>query len=171
VLEPPTQPGGERTAERPLADTPKLRLGRLTFGRFVGEPLPSSALPLRPWLWAWGRWTIRLFLLHLPSRLCVLVGDLCQHDFHHRHPLGDWSNAAYARQCDLAAGCPGWPEPYGEIWGLGTAINEVFKALASLPPLPTSWPSPQDRVKGAYPRGMRQALSQRPRISSRRKER
>lgn len=114
----------------------KRMLGRLTFGRFVGEPIPRHDLPLRPWLWAWGRWITRLLLLHIPTRMCVLVGDLCQHDWHHRRPRGDWSNAAYERQRDLAAGCPGWPEPYEAVWGLDNAIDVVFEGLASLPPLP-----------------------------------
>jgi hypothetical protein len=126
----------------PHINANKLVLARLTVGRFVGEPIPSSGLSLGPWLWAWGRWLARLLLLHVPSRLCVLMGDLCQHDWHHRHPRGDWSNAGYARQRDRAAGCPGWPEAYREVWGLGNAIDAVFEGLASLPPLPESTLSP-----------------------------
>ena len=113
----------------------KLILGRLTFGRFVGDPLPSRALPRGPWLRAWGLWGLRLLCLHVPTRLCVLVGDLSQHDWHHRHPRGDWSNACYARARDLAAGCPDWPEAYTAVWGLDRAIDEVFADLAALPPL------------------------------------
>ena len=81
----------------------KCRLGRLTFGRFVGEPIPTHNLPPGQWLWAWGLWLIRLLALHIPTRLCVLPGDLCQHDWHHRHPRGNWSNAGYERQRDLTA--------------------------------------------------------------------
>lgn len=114
----------------------KLVLGRLTFGRFVGEPLPNRDLSRCARVWAWGRWCTRLLCLHIPTRLCVLVGDLCQHDWHHRHPRGDWSNACYERQYDLAAGCPGWPEPYEALWGLDKAIDAVFTGLAALPPLP-----------------------------------
>jgi hypothetical protein len=125
----------------------KYLLGRLTFGRFVGEPCPSRDLPLERWLLAWGRWCARLLWLHIPTRLCVLVGDLCQHDWHHRHPTGDWSNACYARQRDLQSGCPGWPEPYTAIWGLDKAIDEVFAGLAALPPLPAS-PSSWDATDG-----------------------
>jgi hypothetical protein len=127
----------------------KCRLGRLTFGRFVGEPIPSRDLPPGQWLYAWGRWLFRLFALHIPTRLCVLPGDLCQHDFHHRHPRGDWSNAGYERQRDLTAGCPGWPEPYREVWGLGNAIDVVFAGLASLPPLPAPTLSWRDAMEGA----------------------
>ena len=116
----------------------KLILGRLTFGRFVGDPLPRYNLGLRPWIVAWAVWVTRLLLLHIPSRLCILPGDLCQHDWHHRFPRGDWSNACYERGRDLAARCPGWPEPYREVWGLDNAIDLVFQGLASLPPLPKS---------------------------------
>jgi hypothetical protein len=127
-------------------------LGRLTFGRFVGDPLPSRALPLGQWLWAWGRWLTRLLFLHIPTRMCVLPGDLCQHDWHHRHPRGDWSNAYYERQRDRAAGCPGWPEPYREVWGLGAAIDVVFAGLASVPLLPESTPLSRDVTDGAFGR-------------------
>ena len=116
----------------------KLALARLTVGRFIGEPIPQNNLPLRQWLWGWGRWLTRLMLLHVPSRMCVLVGDLSQHDWHHRHPRGDWSNASYERQCDLAAGCPNWPESYREVWNLDNAIDAVFEGLASLPPISES---------------------------------
>ena len=149
VPQPPTPATGQETLERPPAHTTKLLLGRLTFGRFVGDPLPSHTLPPRPWLYAWGRWGIRLLLLHIPTRLCVLVGDLCQHDWHHRHPHGDWSNACYERHCDLAAGCPGWPEPYTEVWGLDKAIDEVFQGLADLPPLPAPRLVWRDLAEGA----------------------
>lgn len=110
----------------------KLIRGRLTFGRFVGDPLPYRDQPPGLWLWSWGRWLTRLLFLHLPIRLCVLPGDLCQHDWHHRHPRGDWANACYERQRDRDAGCPGWPEPYETVWGLYGAIDLVFRGLASL---------------------------------------
>ena len=121
----------------------KYRLSRLTFGRFVGEPWPSRDLSPGLWWLAWSRWCCRLLWLHIPTRLCVLVGDLCQHDWHHRHPRGDWSNACYARQRDIQAGCPGWPEPYSAVWGLDQAIDEMFAGLAALPPLPEA-PSTRD---------------------------
>lgn len=127
----------------PSTNPKKLILARLTVGRFVGESCPRSDLPLGQWLLGWGRWVIRMLLLHVPSRLCVLVGDLCQHDWHHRHPRGDWRNAGYARQRDLAAGCPGWPEAYQEVWGLGQAIDTVFAGLERLPPLSPSTLSPR----------------------------
>lgn len=132
-----------------MPQTPPARLsrGRLTLGRFVGDATPSRDLPMAQWLRAWGRWSIRLLLLHIPTRLCVLPGDLCQHDWHHRHPRGDWSNAGYERQRDLAVGCPGWPEPYAEVWGLDCAIDLVFQGLASLPPLSHATSLAQDKAK------------------------
>ncbi len=116
----------------------KLVLGRLTRGRFIGDSLPSRELCFCLWLYAWIIWCVRLLLIHLSIRLCVLPGDLCQHDWHHRNVRGDWSNACYERRRDLAAGCPGWPEPYREVWGLKQAIDIVFQGLASLPPLSDS---------------------------------
>jgi hypothetical protein len=98
-----------------MTDTKYVR-GRLTFGRFVGDPLPGRDLP--PWAvpLGWGRW-LSDCLSCIPTRLCVLPGDLCQHDWHHRHPRGDWSNACYERQQDLTAGCPGWRSPIGRYGG------------------------------------------------------
>jgi hypothetical protein len=131
------------------AHADKHMLCRLTFGRFVGDPLPSRDLPPGQWLWAWGWWLLRLLVLHIPTRMCVLPGGLCQHDWHHRHPRGDWANACYERRRDLTAGCPGWPEPYREVWGLGHAIDMVFAGLASLPPLPASTSLSRDVTDGA----------------------
>ncbi len=120
----PTQPG-------------KLILARLTSGRFLGDPVPPAELPLGFRSVAWARWFLRIVFLHLPMRLFVLVGDLPQHDYHHRHPSSlDWPNAAYARQVDLDSGCPGWPEPYTEVWGLFNAIDATFDVLSRVPPLP-----------------------------------
>ena len=134
--------GETLTMDLSPSHTHKCMLARLTFGRFVGDGLPSRTMPLGSWCWAWGRWVLRLLLLHIPTRLCVLVGDLTVHDWHHRHPHGDWANAPYARARDLAAGCPGWPAVYEEVWGLDQAIDVVFTGLAALPPLDTA---PQSR--------------------------
>lgn len=99
----------------------KLVIARSTSGRFLGEPAPSVSVgsPLHHRIVAWSRWLIRMALIHLPARVFVLPGELPAHDYHHRHPRGDWANAFYSRQRDLDAGCPGWPEGYTEVWGLG----------------------------------------------------
>jgi hypothetical protein len=114
----------------------KIVLARLTVGRFMGEAVPPSDLPLMHEVVAWGCWLARMLLIHLPFRVFVMPSDLPQHDWHHRHPSSkDWPNGAYARQRDLEEGCPGWPEPYTEVWGLLPAIDAVFQLLSSLPPL------------------------------------
>ncbi|TAK14723.1 MAG: hypothetical protein EPO32_00940 [Anaerolineae bacterium] len=111
-------------------------LARLTAGRFMGEPAPDQGWHGAKKVVAWLTWFGRMLFLHLPARVFVLMGDLPQHDHHHRHPESlTWVNAAYARQEDLEAGSPGWPEPYSEVWGLGNAIDHVFEVLSSLPPI------------------------------------
>jgi hypothetical protein len=95
---------------------------RLTFARFVGEAPPQQGSGR-----AWARFWLRMFFVHLPARMVVLVGDMPQHDAHHRRPATlDWPNAAYARQRDVEAGM--WP--YDELWGLRAAIDEVFTSLS-----------------------------------------
>jgi fatty acid desaturase len=111
-------------------DRDKDGVARLTWGRFLGDPVPAGGLV------AWGRWWARLFFVHLPARLGVLVGDLSQHDVHHRHPRVDWANASWARQEDIDAGHPGWAAPYEDVWGsLPDHIDAVFTLWASLRPL------------------------------------
>jgi len=64
---------------------------------------------------------------HLPSRLLVVVGDLPNHDYHHRYPsTPDWAIAAYARQRDIDQG-PEGPQ-YQEVWGMGAAIDNLFRS-------------------------------------------
>ncbi|HEY6251729.1 MAG TPA: fatty acid desaturase [Candidatus Angelobacter sp.] len=115
-------------------ETDKLHLARLTKGRFVGEPAPPADLPIPQAIVAWIRWILRMLLIHLPARIFVLVGDLPAHDWHHRAPrIQSWPDALYGRQHDIDRGCPGWPEPPTEIWGLGNAIHQLFTFWASLP--------------------------------------
>jgi hypothetical protein len=98
-----------------------------------------------PCLWkgmiAWLRWVVAMVFYHLPVRLLVVVGDLPNHDFHHRYPATpDWMIAAYARQHDIEAGMRGGP-PYSEIWGLGQAIHRMFEGLSRAQTDPqTNWP-------------------------------
>lgn len=114
----------------PESATPGRRArARLSFGRFCGEPVPvvaGATLPARAWL----LWWLRVFVIHVPYRLFVLVGDLPQHDLHHRRPGSDWANAAYARRDDIVAGCPGWPEGYTEVWG--TARDHLDASIRDL---------------------------------------
>lgn len=129
-----------------LDSTPsgRTRLARLTFGRFLGDPYPASELSHFRRLLTRLRWWFRLLLLHLPARLAVLVGDLPQHDFHHRR-LGAWENATFDRAADQSANVPGWPTPYEDrIGSLGSHIAIVFAAWSESAPgaAPTTITSP-----------------------------
>ena len=115
----------------------RLVLGRMTVAVFLGEPTPVLS-PGASWVskaLAWGRWVLRMVFYHLPARALVLTGDSPCHDYHHRYPTSKaWPNAIFERQADLDAGCPGWPEPYQETWGLLEAMDETFKSLSQQPP-------------------------------------
>lgn len=101
----------------------------LTAGRFVGEAVPETD----SWL-AWMKWSARMAFVHLPVRVAVLTGDLPVHDYHHRHArCPEWAEYLYTRQRDIENGCPGWPLPYAENWGLGNAIQAVFETISRAP--------------------------------------
>jgi len=114
----------------------RLKLARLTSGRFMGEAIPISSVDKTKQLYKWIKWGAKMLFIHIPFRIFVMVGDLPAHDWHHRHPKDhDWTIASYARQQDLNLGCPGWPEIYSEVWGLSNAIESVFNVLSSLDPI------------------------------------
>ncbi len=83
----------------------------LSYGRFCGDPVPDGDTL------AWVVWWLRLFTIHLPYRLFVLVGDLPQHDLHHRRPGSDWANAAFVRRDDAKKKHHLWGADYTEVWG------------------------------------------------------
>lgn len=122
-----------------VSDSPdrRVQLARKTRGRFLGAMLPSEELSWIDGVVAWTFWWLRLLLVELLiGRLFVLPADLNSHDWHHRHPGNpNWPNSTYARQADIDAGTPGWEEPYQEVWGIENALQDVFRMLASLPPL------------------------------------
>ena len=121
-----------------LGQKPRRERGELTVAVFLGEATPQLAADatLIQKALAWIRWTLRMLFYHLPVRALVMMADISSHDFHHRHPGSkDWPNYIFARQADLEAGSPGWPEPYQETWGLLEAIDETFKSLSQQPPL------------------------------------
>jgi fatty acid desaturase len=100
-----------------------------SWARFCGDPVPASGQSAAKAVAAWTRWLLRAFFYHLPSRLFVVVGDLPNHDYHHRYPGSpDWPTAAYGRQRDVEAGNG---PPYVEVWGLGAAIDRSFASLAA----------------------------------------
>ena len=98
-----------------------------TSARFCGAPVPARSLPAGAQTVAWIRWIAATVAYHLPSRLLVVVGDLPNHDYHHRYPsTPEWTAAAYARQHDIDTGPEG--PPYQEVWGMGAAIDRVFRS-------------------------------------------
>ncbi len=109
-------------------------ISRLTVGIFLGESIPDSSLPFFKRNFHWIIWWIRMIFIHLLCRVFVMVSDTPCHDYHHRHPTTkNWSNYIFARQKDLELGCPGYPEPYREVWGLFNAIDFTFESLSNLP--------------------------------------
>jgi fatty acid desaturase len=109
--------------------SPRETISRLTSARFFGERAPAKDASRI----AWATWTLRMFMIHLPAKLLAVQGDQHSHDWHHRHPKGDWENAAYARsQSQPEDSSRGWPA-YTEVWGLKSALNSTFDALAALP--------------------------------------
>ncbi len=101
-----------------------------TAARYCGSPVPTRDLPAGTRLPSWVRWTALTLFYHLPARLLVVVGDLPNHDYHHRYPsTPEWTTAAYARQHDIDDGPEG--PPYRECWGMGMAIDRMFLSLAS----------------------------------------
>jgi hypothetical protein len=110
--------------------------GRMTAAVFFADPTPQFEPDASRFerVCRWGLWWAKFLLYHLPARALVLPGDAPCHDYHHRHPASkDWPNASSARQQDLEAGCPGWPEPYLEVWGLLAAIGIVLESLSLQP--------------------------------------
>jgi len=108
----------------------RITLHRLTSGRFCGEPAPGPEVTGGARVLAWLRWFARMLLIHLPSRLFVLAGDLAVHDWHHRHAKGNWRHGPYERQRDLEAG----RQNYTEVWGLKAAVDRVLRFWSELPP-------------------------------------
>jgi fatty acid desaturase len=98
-----------------------------TAARFCGTAVPARALPAGERYAAWARWTVATLCYHIPARLLVVVGDLPNHDYHHRYPATpEWTTAAYARQHDIDSGPEG--PPYEEVWGMGAAIDRLFRS-------------------------------------------
>jgi fatty acid desaturase len=96
----------------------------ISWGRFCGLPYPTKLSNVPMWYF------LNVFY-HLPIRLFILVGDLPQHDFHHRHPIvTHWLNAAELRNNALVVLRDNEPE-YIDIWGLHTALNHVFDQLST----------------------------------------
>ncbi|WP_375415253.1 fatty acid desaturase [uncultured Bradyrhizobium sp.] len=120
-----------------------------TWARFCGRPLPDRSLPAMAKPVAWVTWAAAMMLYHLPARLLVVVGDLPNHDFHHRFPATPhWMCAAYARQWDIDSGHDGSPA-YSEIWGLGHAIDRMFQELSNAEPYRSARAAHEPEVNAA----------------------
>ncbi|MBE9224116.1 fatty acid desaturase [Phormidium sp. LEGE 05292] len=113
----------------------KQSYSQATVGIFLGDPVPDFTLPFWSQLKQWFWWYLRLALIHIPTRAFILVGDCPHHDYHHRHPNGNWANATVARQQDIDAGCPSWNEPYREVAGLWAAIELAFQSISQQEPV------------------------------------
>ncbi|PYF82302.1 hypothetical protein DFP75_103128 [Marinomonas alcarazii] len=95
----------------------------ISWGRFCGLPYPAVRNNVPTW------YLVNLFY-HLPVRLFILVGDLPQHDFHHRHPIVvNWTNAIELRNEAIGTIVENEPR-YLEVWGLHNAIGIVFEQLS-----------------------------------------
>lgn len=103
-----------------------------TSARFCGASVPPRGLGPVPAARAWAGWTVSMLGYHLPSRLMVIVGDLPNHDYHHRYPTTrHWATAAYARQADIDRAGEG--PPYSEVWGIGRAVDRMFATMSQAP--------------------------------------
>lgn len=114
----------------------RLFVCRTTKAIFLGEPTPDPSSKFWSRQLSWLIWWFRMLSVHLFFRIFVLHGDIVCHDVHHRNPGDDnWANVIFARQVELEEGCPRWPEPYDERWGLIKAIDHVFDSMSKLPPM------------------------------------
>ena len=118
-----------------IANRDKAFMCHATGGVFAGSPVPRRRANSLLGLFEWTRWWAEMLVVHLVTRLVVLVGDAPCHDFHHRHPASrKWTNYIHSRQIDRERGCPGFPVGYIESWGLFTAIDENLATLAATRP-------------------------------------
>ncbi|TMP26700.1 hypothetical protein CWB99_17720 [Pseudoalteromonas rubra] len=100
----------------------------ISWGRFCGSKYPEKGIISKL------KWYFVQLFYHLPVRLFILVGDLPQHDYHHRKPLCfDWVNARYNREKALYNLAEGEPE-YIDIWGIHNAIEHVFGVVSEKDP-------------------------------------
>jgi len=103
-----------------------------SWARFCGAAVPQPGTDALDGCVRWFRWLLLMVAYHIPSRLLVIVGDLPNHDFHHRFPATpDWTIAAYARQADIDRSAATSP-PYSEIWGMAQAIDQMFSVLSAI---------------------------------------
>jgi fatty acid desaturase len=105
----------------------KAQRDQLTFGRFCGEPLPTSRGTRR--VLDLTAWWLRMVFVYTPYRMCILVGDTVQHDLHHIRPRCDWANSSWERNDELGGERA---ERFYEAWGgllthiyVGNSVRDV----------------------------------------------
>lgn len=92
-----------------------VKVGAMTWGRFLGRPYPHSERGISRVL-ALTRWWIMSFTVDLSIRLFAFMQDLPNHDFHHRSPrVNFWS---IAQQRTANEGRPSKYGPMTETWSL-----------------------------------------------------
>ncbi|MFN6268493.1 MAG: fatty acid desaturase [Alphaproteobacteria bacterium] len=92
-----------------------VKVGSLTWGRFLGRPHPGKGSGVVHML-KLVRWWALVFLVDIPLRLYSFMQDLPSHDFHHRSPrVNFWS---IARERAAAEGRVSKYGPMTETWGL-----------------------------------------------------
>jgi len=117
-----------------VADGPRYYHVSASWARFCGSAVPTASTPWPRQLIDWPLWVLNMLLYHLPSRLFVIVGDLPNHDWHHRYPgARTWAIAAYERQRDIDEADDDQP-PYSEVWGVCEAVSRMFESLSAAAP-------------------------------------
>jgi len=101
--------------ERDQDTAPKVYYGSLTWGRFLGRPVPSRAIyPNAILIFKYIDWIARVLFLDLFIRLFSYMQDMSCHDYHHRRPgVNFWSIEQERANDELILGEFG---PMTETW-------------------------------------------------------
>ena len=115
----------------PAGGNPRIRSAQatMTIDVVCGEPSPANEGDRLKNALQWLAWGARMSLLHLPVRFWVLTGDASAHSCHHWVANADFANAIAVRQDLIEKGYP-----ITSVWGLGAAIDGLFKSLEAQPP-------------------------------------
>jgi hypothetical protein len=115
----------------------KRDLEEVCFGRFCGESIPDTdGRAFAERLRLWSVWWSRVVFVYLPYRLFVLVGDEPQHDFHHRQPTSDWTNAKFARFAQVSKCHADKSGEYTDEWG--SLLDHIYASTQARKPAKVS---------------------------------